>query len=202
MMKKNLLILFGTFFFALIVWTLERPDLLPKGDVSEALLIPRYDAAQVMRVEYEHLIYGIQLKRENEIWKVALLESSLKKNLNTSESTLAKTDEETDEVVWYNADDVTVKTALGIFGDLSQGIVVSTNPEKRAFYQVGAAAQKIRFYGRDDKLIISLFVGKNGPDYDSNYVRLDEVDEVRLVERSLQGIFSIELEDWKEKTDN
>ncbi|OGQ22069.1 MAG: hypothetical protein A3I05_07480 [Deltaproteobacteria bacterium RIFCSPLOWO2_02_FULL_44_10] len=191
-MKKRPYFYFGmTLVLAFAIFIFERPDLFTGKE--ERQLLEKFDAHNVEKIEFEHFIGGIQLKREGEGWKVAKFTSELEKQVAVKEGISSSVG----EPEWVDADTARVHQALGVFGDLPQGILVSANPSKQMEYQVGVTGQKLKFYDRDGKLLASLIIGKNGPDFVSNYVRYEGKDEVYLVNKSLQGIFSPSVDDFR-----
>lgn len=182
--------------FAVAVVLIERPFAEQRGDLQRDLLLPGFAAEKVGKVEAEYLISGIQLEREGETWKVAKLPTRMEAELAAQEA------RELPAVEWFPADAARVNALLGTFGDLSRGMLVSSNPEKQMEYNVGALGQKLRFLDREGKPIGALIIGKNGPDFISNYVRLEDSNEVYLIDRSLRGIVSAEVEDMKQKEES
>lgn len=175
MMKRPLLLFLAISLVAALVVLWQQPQHLPQADVQAELFFPDYDARRVMRVEVVQQGQGVQLKKSGEDWQVASL---------GTES-------------WLPADRSRINAALGIFGDVERGILVSSNPEKQTRYQVGAEGLQLKLFAEHDVVIGTLIIGKNGPDLGSSYVRLASENDVYLVGQSLLGIFSIEADDWK-----
>ena len=197
-MKRPLIYLAIALSFFLAVLALERPAHGPKDDSNTSLLLPAFDSAQIFRVEYEHFLSGIQPKRDGENWQVALLKTELKNKLDKAEN---KTAQKSVLPEWFLAERPRVSRALGIFSELERGILVSTNPAKQQQYQLGPMAQQLRFFDQANGLIASIEIGKNGPDFASSYIRKSGEDKVYLSNGSLAGVFSISIDDWKQKAD-
>lgn len=174
MNKRPILYLIIVIILTGFIWAIERPDQLPINQASSQLLVPQFDASKITRIEYEHLLGGIQLEKTGEGWKVA----------------------EKEQVQWFPADEARIKQALGNFGSVEVGIKVSHALEHQMLYNVGITGQKVRLFAGSTK-IADVVVGKNGPDFMSNYVRREGEDQVYLIDRSLQGVFSADINDWK-----
>lgn len=192
-MKRSLFYLGIVIVIAFLAWFIERPDLSSVSDVNDELILPDFNADQVTRIEIEQLVSGVQLERREGIWHVAPFVTKLGRELAEKEKREIK------DVEWFVADEARIHHALGVFGDLSRGLVVSSNPENQNLYNVGVAGLTIRLFGPEGKRLIALIIGKNGPDLVTQYVRRDGENDVLLVDRTLTGIFSIAAEDWKLK---
>ena len=175
-MKRAFVYLGMTLLVALIVWAFERPDRTPRGDTQEEAFFPDFDANTIESIEGIQLSQGVQLERDGDSWKVA--------PRGTSD--------------WNPADSNRVKQVLGIFGDLSRGLLVSSNREKQSLYHVGEEGLTIRLIDRAGKERVGMIIGKNSPDLLGTYVRHSGEDDVYLVDRALTGLFSISADDWKQ----
>lgn len=174
-MKRPLLSLLAISLVAALVVLWQQPQHLPQADAQNELFFPDYDAHRVLQVEIAQQGEGLRLKKSGEDWQVTPLGAE----------------------AWLPADRSRINAALGIFGDVERGILVSSNPEKQALYQVGADGLQLKLFDEHEVLLGALVIGKNGPDLGSTYVRLAAENDVYLVGQSLLGIFSIAAEDWK-----
>lgn len=192
-MKKPLIYFAIAIVVALVVLAIEKPHYPRVGDTSEKYFIPGFDVAKVMRVEIEQLMDGATLKRDGKTWSVAEVVTPMKKQL------VEKGGGEIPEKVFRPADGARVTSALGAFGGLTEGVIVSENPEKQTAFQVDVAGLHVRIFGDNDELIADCIIGKNGPDFMSSYIRRSDENKVYLVNRTLTGFFSTRAEDWVEK---
>lgn len=192
-MKRGIIYLAAALLFALVVWLVERPESSRINDVSSDLLYSDYDAKEIDRIEIGKLLEGVQLKKgEDGKWMVAEFVTPIKAELNEKEG------RSNEPVKWFRADSSKVKSALGKFGALEKGILVSSAADKRNMFEVGAMGLFIKCYDDRGNEALNLVIGKNGPDFISNYLRKGDSDEVYLVSVPLQGIFSIEPNDWRD----
>ncbi len=191
--KRPLIYLFIALAFAIIVLMIENPYSSRVDDVSNKTFHPGFDSAQVKRIEVTQLLEGVELKRDADGWLVREITTPLKEEL------LIKEGREKNNERWFRADRMRVNSALGSFGGLNQGIIVSNNKDKRALYQVEATGLRVSLMDKDDKPLVDVVIGKNGPDLGSSYIRRTNEDEVHLVRRSLTGVFTPVASDWREK---
>ncbi|MBN2056215.1 DUF4340 domain-containing protein [bacterium] len=99
----------------------------------------------------------------------------------------------------YPADVQAVTTLLDKTAALKKIQIASTNPEKRGVYQVDSQGTEVKLFSGAD-LRCHFFVGKNGPDFFSTFVRVEGSDEVMLVPEYLKTHFDKRLNSWKDRT--
>lgn len=192
-MKKTLIYLGIVIIAAIFVIALENPFRPRVSDTRDGYFIPDYDAANIVKIEIDQLIEGAVLKRDGDKWQMAEIVTPLKKQL------LEREGREEPAQEWRPADKLRVTSALGSFGGLDEGVIVSMNPDKHSSYQVGPDGLHVRGLGKDDNPIFDVVIGKNGPDFMSSYIRNASDHRVYLVKKSLMGVFSPRADDWLEK---
>lgn len=194
-MKKwyPIILLLAAIAIAIAVIIIDNPMRSRVDDVADGTFSPGFDADEVERVQITQLISGVELKRDGERWLVSELVTPIKDEL------LSKEGRERPEQRWFRADRGRVVSALGTFGGLPEGVVVSTNSEKRPLYHVETTGLRVKLIGKDGEIVEDVIVGKNGPDLASNYVRRPDADEVYLVSRPITGVFSPSALDWRER---
>jgi hypothetical protein len=192
-MKKPLIYLGIAVVFAIVVIAIENPFGPRLGDSDANYLLKDYNSKDVEFVEVEQLIDGAKLKREGNTWIVSEIVTPLKKELYEKD----KKDVPVQE--WKTADADRINTALGVMSGLERGSLVSTNPDNQRGYLVGPEGLKVKAIDKDKKVIFDIVIGKNGPDFTSNYIKEAGRNDVRLVPRNLIGIFSPRASDWELK---
>ncbi|MFH1829983.1 MAG: DUF4340 domain-containing protein [Pseudomonadota bacterium] len=191
--KRPLIYLLTALAFAIIVLAIENPYSSRVNDVPDQTFYPGFDSAQVKSVKVTQLLDGAKLMRDGDRWLVREISTPIKKEL------LLKEGREDRQSKWLRADRIRVNSALGGFGGLPQGVMVSDNMDRRSLYQVEATGLRVQLIGDDDKPIADVIIGKNGPDLASSYIRKADEDEVYLVRRSLAGLFTPIASDWRER---
>ena len=194
-MKRSLIYLGVVLAVAVIVFLIERPDLLNRGDASEEPIYPQYDARRVDRIEIGQLLSGVQLKREGNEWKVADLVTPMRKSL------LEKEGKELPKPKWFKADRLAVGGALGVFGQFPRGVVVSTNAEMQGVYRVaGNVGLRVRLFDESGEKMVDVVIGKQSPDFSSNYLRVERSDTVTLTDRVIDAMFPTTVAHWRDRT--
>ncbi len=87
-----------------------------------------------------------------------------------------------------DADQVAVNEMINKTKEMIKGDLASTNPEKKASFEVDESGVEIKMYS-EDSLITDFFVGKAGADFNSTYVRLAEEDNVYLTKNYIRMYF-------------
>jgi len=175
--------------FVLLIEDPRRPRV---DDAGEATFSPGFDSDRVKTIEVSRLIDGARLRRDGERWLVSEMITPLRNELVIKESGRRPGER------WHRADRTRVTSALGSFGGLGRGVVVSTKEENRRLYQVDATGLRVRLLDEAGEAIDDVIIGKNGPDMASSYIRRADEDEVYLVGRALAGVFSPNASDWRE----
>jgi hypothetical protein len=178
---------------AITVLMIENPMRSRVDDVTGKTFSPGFASDDVERVEISQLINGAELRRDGERWQVSEIVTPIKDELLTKEG------RESPRKRWFRADRSRVTGALGSFGGLPAGVVVSTNRDKQRIYGVEATGLRVKLIGKGGETIEDIIIGRNGPDLASNYVRRPDSDEVYLVSRPLTGAFSPNPLDWRER---
>jgi len=101
------------------------------------------------------------------------------------------------------ADASLVQIAVERIVSLKKGDLISGNPEKQSTFGVDSASlSSIEIYVNNKSEPAGVLkIGKNGPDWSSNYVRLDGSDEVYLISGGLRQALLFDIEQWRKKPD-
>ncbi len=95
------------------------------------------------------------------------------------------------------ADSTTVANLLRSLAALTPEALATTSPERFARYGIDSTARAVTLYPHDDEPL-HLTLGKNGPDFQSIYVRLG--DEPRVLLAKGRPAFPTSAEAWRDKT--
>lgn len=192
--KRPIIYLIAAVAAAFTIFLFENPEKERINDVAAGYFVPDFDAEKVNTVKVTQLLDGALIKRNGNTWDVTEIVTPAKKEI------LAKEEKSEPEFKQHRADMSRVTSALGIFGELGLGILVSDNPSKQSIYQVDeAAGLKVLAEGSDGREIFNVIIGKNGPDFDSTYIRKGRENKVYLVKRAIVGSFSPRAYDWRER---
>ncbi len=144
----------------------------------------------------------IRLKRKGEVWVVAqpagdaAVQPAAATPLATAESAAASTDE-----VEYPVDSASISTAIEKVTSLKKDALISENPEKQPIFEVDSVKGiNVTIADNSGNEIGSFIIGKNGTDYNSNYIRMKGSNEVYLSSGGIRYSFFTDLKRWRDKT--
>lgn len=176
-----------------------RPwEMAPKS----SLFYPRLKVDEVVAIEVEHFIEGLRFERGSDgQWTVAPKKTALKEQVEGQEKATKGEEEKLleEKTEKFPADAEKVLQIIQTVSTLEKHEPVSSNPEKQNTFQIFPAGLKVSFFNKDGKQIARLFVGKQGPDYFSTYVKDENSSEVYLVSEPLPSLLNRTIEEWKKK---
>ena len=168
------------------------------------LLFPSLKKDAVTAIEIENLMEGIRLtKDEKGDWKVEKKQTELARKIEEQESRTpdkkkegrGETSKETGPVP---ADPAKADQVIALLAGLKKGTPVSTNPEKQGQFQVTEVALNVTLFDKGGSKLARIFVGKQGPNFFSTFIRADGSSEVYLSEETFTAGRQ-PLEEWKKK---
>lgn len=177
---KPYLFLILAIFLGVLVLIFERPTTEKEGDILHQAFLEKLDVNQIFRIEIEKLMNGIQLKKENNLWKVALLKSNLLK--------------------WFEADGEKIELMLSTLLDTQITSLSGNNPQKHGSFEVGVTGLQVRLFDNKGKTLAHFIVGKTGPSFTENYIRKEGENSVYLTDRYLKTHFPPDLSAWRSHT--
>lgn len=134
-------------------------------EISTGLLFPEFKKGEITKIEV--LLQGkttLLDKKDNTWWLV------------TGEKQ-------------YLAEQKLVVDLLARMEQLPPGDIISQNPEKQRIFWVDQSGAEAKLSNSQGKFLVHIFVGKNGPDFMSTYLRLDNSNKVYQVSDNLRSIF-------------
>ncbi|MCD6508578.1 DUF4340 domain-containing protein [Candidatus Poribacteria bacterium] len=173
-MRRNLYVLLIILaFLVIIALVMERP--FGKGEKKkEEALFPRFDRAQVEKVEITENGETVELKREGDEWIVPTAKG-------------------------YPADETAVDKMFDEMDEMTTKELISENPDKHPKFKVNEDGIEVKMLGKNDKTLAHFFVGKMGPDFISTYVRRADSKKVYLIPRTLRPVFGKGKTGWCDK---
>jgi hypothetical protein len=101
----------------------------------------------------------------------------------------------------YKADTAAVVVLLEKFQKMQRDVLVSTNPEKRALFEVDSAnGIRVEVWNKAGRSLGIFYAGKNGSDYSTHYVRSEGSDQVYAVAGGIRYSLYSDLNRWRDKT--
>ncbi len=184
-----LLALLGT----AVVWFIEKPTEEKTGDILNKPLFANLQADQIARIDIQHLLNGVQLKKEGKEWVIAPIKTEMKKNLEKAEEKNPPP-EETEK--WEKADSEKIQTVLDILMDTRAISLAGDNPEKLGYFEVNPVGERIQFFDKNDKRLEDFYLGKAGAAFMEGYIRKEGENEVYLADKFLRPYFPATMEGW------
>jgi hypothetical protein len=151
---------------------LQRPgETSSTGKLGTRLV--QYDSAAVDRLEIDSPSGRVALVREGGTWMLA-------------------------EPLRAKADEAAVTAAVGTGARIDLKTLVSSNPEKRALFQVDSSGTLVRVFERGTEKA-AFRVGKTGSTYTETYVRREDADDVYLAGSLLGYTFNRQPREWRNR---
>lgn len=148
-------------------WYYTREDQSVKEPKGQSVLIfPKYDPLAVKRITLHKDDQKVDIRFKDGEWKVI---SDFDKPADTK----------------------AIEEILNTVKIFRQYDVFSKNPEKQKIFEVdNETALTADYYDNDNIPIVSFYVGKNGPYYNSTYFRKKGSDDVILINENLRALFT------------
>ncbi len=100
----------------------------------------------------------------------------------------------------FPADTMAVSQILDKIDAFDRKHICSTNADKQATFEVDQnSGIEITLSGNGGQALAHFRMGKNGPDYRSQYIRPIDSDEVFCIPAYLKSIFNIDRDSWRDK---
>lgn len=140
--------------------------------------IPGFDRTKVVTVQVKSPDKGeTLLKNDNSVWKVIVKDKT------------------------YEADAAAMNDLVDSVVKIKSETIASKNPKNFDSFEVTEGKGiEVKIDDGAGKNLAHFFVGKNGPDIFSTYIRAKDSNTVILVPGILKNVFDKELKDWRDKT--
>lgn len=172
MSKKILGLFVVVVLLGLAAYFMERPFETRFAD-KEIALYPQLKTESVHAMEIEHLGQALRLEKNSDAEWTAI-EGETKSP----------------------ADAHKVQKAVEAVTHFKKTDPVSINPENQAQYELADTAMKVRLFDGKKTKILEFLIGKQGPDFQSTYLKDSLSPEVYLVEEYLKGSFNTAPSFW------
>ena len=140
------------------------------------ILFPGYDPQDVTKFKLDKEAQHIEIALVNGEWKVTSDKNS-------------------------PADTQLIKEAIQKVKDFKSKDILSTNPNKQKTFEVDKETGLcVSLFDSSDKVLASFYVGKNGPYYNSTFLRKEGSNEVLLINENLRALFTPWNGKWVDRT--
>lgn len=99
----------------------------------------------------------------------------------------------------FRADAEAVNALFEKVATIEAGNVISKSAEKRSLFEVDSTGLWIKILAEGDKPVADFVIGKSGPDFQSNYVRPSDGDEVYLSSELIRSAFDKGRRGWRDR---
>ena len=170
--KKTVILIIFLFILVGIAYFLNRPA----KKVEEAALFPGFDVEKAVAIRINGERNALTLSKMDGRW-IAVEEDNLP------------------------ADNDQVKQALQTIAEIDRDNVISKNPSKQEIFEVDPnSGFEVLVQGEGETTLAHFYIGKNGPDFMSTYVRKAGSDEVVLYSGfHLKSRFDKPAETWLDR---
>lgn len=204
-MNRSYMYLLAALVAAFGIYFLERPDQSRSAQSALQRPFARVRADAIARLEIEQMTDGVAVVRDGERWIVRSRTPALQAQLDAAaaqaqgKSAPVADAAPSEGAENFSVDATLLTQALTQLTSLAIGNPVSRNPEHHNTLQVGTLALCVRALDADGKTLALIALGKSGPDYFSNYVRVGDDNEVYLVPDGVRGSFPARVNSWRDK---
>ncbi|MFP4416077.1 MAG: DUF4340 domain-containing protein [Chitinivibrionales bacterium] len=174
-----------------------------------AAFFPQLSAENISAIEISDNGESVELRRRDGSWVVSK-SNGAKRNVAPalsadvesapadtlpSEGTGQKSDGS------YPADSAAIQTALEKIATMEKDELISQNPDKQEVFEVDSAkGVLVTVWNSSGNKAGSFRVGKSGPDWSSNYVRMIGSDDVYTVRGRIKSALFSKEDRWRDKT--
>ncbi|MBN1758078.1 MAG: DUF4340 domain-containing protein [Chitinispirillaceae bacterium] len=144
---------------------------------------------------------SIQLKRKGDVWVVSKPSADAAEKPASTPLGAENAPATAETAVEYTVDSASITAAVEKIASLKKDALISENPEKQSIFEVDSVkGLNITVADNSGKKIGSFIIGKSGPDYNSNYIRLKGSNDVYMSSGGVRYSLFTDLNRWRDKT--
>ena len=175
-MRYNVRLFGGIFFILFIIFLVIESPWSKRIRAPKRIKISNFKLSDIAKIEIKSKDKEFVLVKKDEKWFL-----------------------QRHDTIFLPVDSARIDRTLKAFEGL-EGEVVGTNPKDFDVYQVEEEnGLHIKAYNEKRNNLIDFFVGKMGPDFSSNYIRLNGKNEIILLEKYIRGEFPLYKLSWIDK---
>jgi hypothetical protein len=203
-MKTKQIVILGTILIIVIVCVVlfeklsSGPFDSKKASGKDAHFFPGYSIDNCSAFMVTDKSGSVKLKQKGGTWVVSPVENEAEEEESAS---IIEEDKGKDTDSGYPADSSSVATALDKITKLKKDELISTNPEKQSVLEVDTVkGTLVEVWDSQNKSLGKVIIGKNGPDWNSHFVRQMGTNDVYRVGESVKYSFFTDEKRWRDKT--
>jgi hypothetical protein len=194
---KKLLVITGILVVAVLVIILSEKLTNSSPSSKSTLFFPGMTEKDISSVVIKDSNGSVKIRRKGDIWVVSTIVAA---DSTVSPVGETKTPASSDAEEWA-ADSASIAAVLEKLTSMKKDELISENPEKQAIFEVDSTSGVlVDVLDAGSKLKGSFRIGKNGPDWSSNYVRMIGSNSVYMVKGSIKYSFFTDLKRWRDKS--
>ena len=142
---------------------------------------------------------SIKIKKQSDIWVIES-KGEEKESASILEETVVKDPSSTSEFE-YPADSASAAAVFEKLSAMKKDELISQNPEKQEVFEVDSIkGTLVEVWDSKNNSLGKFRIGKSGPDWSSNFVRMVGSNDVYSVSGSIKYAFFSEEKRWRDKT--
>jgi hypothetical protein len=188
--KKILLFVIALIIIAIIIVSNQLSNKKPSEETLKMFGKP------VSSVVIKDASGVVTLRKKGDVWMV-----SSGANVTNSVTADQPVGAATVSMAEFSTDSASITVALEKIESITKSTLSSDNPEKQTLFEVDSAKGTfVETFDQSGKSLGAVYIGKNGPDWNSNYVRAKNSNNVYLVPGGVKYSFFTDITRWRDKS--
>lgn len=190
---KALLLAFLT--LAVLVFFFANP-LKNGNEMTPPKPLFTFKTKDVAGFQINNFVSGLDFKKDGETWLVKRVKNKLAKELEAKAGDGKSVTEEDKDYARANA--LVLAKFLPHLTSLTVSEPIAKLSDKPGLFEINEHSLHVIFRNKNGRELGRLYIGKQGPDLFSSFVKRGDSDDVYLVEENLKTLTLKEYEDWVE----
>lgn len=196
-MNTHLKVLLAAFFvLAALVFFFANP-LRNGNEMPPAKPLFTFKTEDVAGFQINNFVSGFDFKKDGETWFVKRVKNQLAKELEAKAGDGKSVTEEDKDYTRANA--LVLAKFLPHLTSLTVSESIAKLSDKPGLFEINEHSLHVIFRDKDARELGKLYIGKQGPDLFSSFVKRGDSDDVYLVEENLRTLTLKEFEEWVEE---
>lgn len=190
-MKRQISILAGVLMALLIILIIVRVKDYDANKIQKRDLFS-FHQDDVTSFQVDHFTTGILFKKFGDEWKIKRVETELSEELKKETNNgPGETDED-----FVSANSVEVAKVLTYLCHIKVGEPIAKQNSETNLYQINKHSLHVIFLDRNDQELDRLYIGKQGPEMFTSFIKKSDSDFVYLTEQNYRLMLMREYNEW------
>ncbi len=186
MTKKTTILSFILILVGLIAFIMDHPFQHRFEPENIKPFYPNLDTQSITVIEINYFTQGTRLEKKDHTWFVQ----------GRKNPPLPDWGEQVE------ADESKVMDLLSAVKELEISDPVTSDPQKQSAFQLIPNSLSVTLWDNTGEKKVRFYIGKQGPDIFSTFIRDENSNDIYLVDIALQGMLNIPWEEWKKEKRN